>query len=104
MTDSGRIRMIILNTSSVARPYIYGKTDAAEVQQATHIKGPDIKDQLLVARPSRMVRPFTSPYGAAPKDVQELLGHSDVTTTMNIYAHDSKEAKRDAAKLLDKVR
>ena len=43
-------------------------------------------------------------YGAAPKDVQELLGHSDVTTTMNIYAHDSKEAKRDAAKLLDKVR
>ena len=42
-------------------------------------------------------------YGAAPKDVQELLGHSDVTTTMNIYAHARKEAKRDAAKLLDKV-
>ena len=42
-------------------------------------------------------------YGAAPKDVQELLGHSDVTTTMNIYAHASREAKRDAAKLLDKV-
>ena len=39
----------------------------------------------------------------ATKDVQELLGHSDVTTTMNIYAHASKEAKRDAAKLLDKV-
>ena len=51
-----------------------------------------------------MVRPFTAPYGAAPKDVQELLGHSDVTTTMNIYAHASREAKRDAAKLLDKVR
>ena len=32
-----------------------------------------------------------------------LLGHSDVTTTMNIYAHASKEAKRDTAKLLDKV-
>ena len=79
------------------------RTMPAEVQQAAHIKGPDIKDQLLVARPSRMVRPFTSPYGAAPKDVQELLGHSDVTTTMNIYAHASKEAKRDAAKLLDKV-
>lgn len=42
-------------------------------------------------------------YGAAPKDMQELLGHSDVTTTINIYAHASKEAKRDAAKLLDKV-
>ena len=26
-------------------------------------------------------------HGAAPKDVQELLGHSDVSTTMNIYAH-----------------
>ena len=25
--------------------------------------------------------------GAAPKDVQELLGHSDVSTTMNVYAH-----------------
>ena len=24
--------------------------------------------------------------GAAPKDVQELLGHSDVSTTMNVYA------------------
>ena len=24
--------------------------------------------------------------GAKPKDVQELLGHSDVSTTMNIYA------------------
>ena len=25
--------------------------------------------------------------GAAPKDVQELLGHSDVSTKMNVYAH-----------------
>ena len=24
--------------------------------------------------------------GAAPKDVQELLGHSDVSITMNVYA------------------
>ena len=30
-------------------------------------------------------------HGAAPKDVQELLGHSDVSTTMNIYAHDHSE-------------
>ena len=42
-------------------------------------------------------------YGAAPKDVQELLGHADVSTTMNIYAHATREAKRTSARLLDKV-
>ena len=41
--------------------------------------------------------------GAAPKDVQELLGHADVSTTMNIYAHATREAKRSSARLLDKV-
>ena len=41
--------------------------------------------------------------GAAPKDVQELLGHSDVSTTMNMYAHATREAKRTSARLLDKV-
>ena len=41
--------------------------------------------------------------GAQPKDVQELLGHSDVSTTMNVYAHSTREAKRNSAKLLDKV-
>ena len=41
--------------------------------------------------------------GAAPKDVQELLGHADVSTTMNIYAHATRKAKRSSARLLDKV-
>lgn len=41
--------------------------------------------------------------GAAPKDVQELLGDSDVSTTMNVYAHATREAKRTSARLLDKV-
>ena len=41
--------------------------------------------------------------GAQPKDVQELLGHSDVSTTINVYAHATWEATRESAKLLDKV-
>ena len=41
--------------------------------------------------------------GAAPKDVQELLVHSDVSTTMNVYAHSTRKAKRNSARLLDKV-
>ncbi len=41
--------------------------------------------------------------GAAPKDVQELLDHADVSTTMNIYAHTTREAKRTSARLLDKA-
>ena len=41
--------------------------------------------------------------GASPKDVQELLGHSNVNTTMNVYAHSNREAKRSSARILDKV-
>ena len=34
--------------------------------------------------------------GATIKEVQDRLGHSDVQTTMNIYAHVSKERKTSA--------
>lgn len=39
--------------------------------------------------------------GAAPKDVQELLGHSSISTTMNIYAHATRESKRQSVRILD---
>ena len=28
-----------------------------------------------------------------PKDVQELLGHSNISTTMNVYVHVTRETK-----------
>jgi Site-specific recombinase XerD len=34
--------------------------------------------------------------GVAPKTVQALLGHADITTTMNIYTHVMKDTKDDA--------
>lgn len=41
--------------------------------------------------------------GASPRDVQELLGHSELSTTMNVYAHSNEEEKRRAACLLDQL-
>lgn len=41
--------------------------------------------------------------GAAPKDMQKLLGHADLIITMNIYTHATREVKRTCARLLDKV-
>lgn len=34
--------------------------------------------------------------GASLKEVQDRLGHTDVKTTMNIYAHVTKKAKEEA--------
>ena len=41
--------------------------------------------------------------GAAPKDVQEMLGHTRISTTMDTYAHGSRESKKSSAKLLDRL-
>lgn len=41
--------------------------------------------------------------GAAPKEVQELLGHSDISITMNVYAHSNRSAKRASVQILDEL-
>lgn len=39
--------------------------------------------------------------GESPKTIQELLGHSTITTTMDIYAHITKKGKANAIRKLD---
>ena len=39
--------------------------------------------------------------GAPPQDVQALLGHARLSTTMDVYAHTTAAALRNAASLLD---
>ena len=39
--------------------------------------------------------------GANMKDVQARLGHSDISTTMNIYVQATEESKKDALKKFD---
>ena len=56
-----------------------------------------LTSQIFVAegRPSLFRHIFTNsllPNGAAPKDIQGLLEHLDISTTMNIYAHSEREA------------
>lgn len=41
--------------------------------------------------------------GESPKVIQELLGHSTITTTMDIYAHVTKKGKVKALKSLDSI-
>ncbi len=40
---------------------------------------------------------------AAPKDVQELLGHAYVSSSMNVCAHATRESKRTSARFLDEA-
>ena len=39
----------------------------------------------------------SSLWEASIKDVQARLGHTDIQTTMNIYAHVTREEKKDTA-------
>lgn len=41
--------------------------------------------------------------GESPKVIQELLGHSTITTTMDIYAHITKKGKENAVQNLEKI-
>lgn len=41
--------------------------------------------------------------GVHPKVMQELAGHADIQTTMNVYTHVNLDAKRDAIVVLDKA-
>lgn len=41
--------------------------------------------------------------GVNIKQIQEFLGHADVTTTLNIYTHTDEEAKKETAAAMGKV-
>ena len=38
--------------------------------------------------------------GASPKQVQEYLGHEDVSTTLDIYTHLTKDKKTESSNIL----
>jgi integrase len=41
--------------------------------------------------------------GESMKVIQELLGHSTITTTMDIYSHVAKQTKKNSIELLEKA-
>ena len=41
--------------------------------------------------------------GVSMKVIQQRMGHSDISTTMNIYAHALPSMNKDAGEKLDKL-
>ncbi|MET4644130.1 integrase [Streptomyces atratus] len=41
--------------------------------------------------------------GAAPRVVMEILGHSQIAVTMNVYAHVVLDTQREAVSHLDRI-
>ncbi len=46
---------------------------------------------------------FMLKMGCSMKEIQDWLGHKDIGTTMNIYAHIDTEMKHNVAKRLDEL-
>ena len=40
---------------------------------------------------------------ATPKQVQEFLGHEDVSTTLNIYVHQDEKDRKKTSELMDGI-
>ena len=55
------------------------------------------------SKENRLPSPHAPGHGTSPKDVQDLLCHSSVNTTTNIYTHAKKETKRSSARSLGKI-
>ena len=104
--NAADIKMIVAAGEEVITKHIIeAMPDCPTVHKLVSV-GPEIPEGFEDFHFHMLRHTFTSNLlsnGAAPKDVQELLGHADVSTTMNIYAHSKREAKRTSARLLDKV-
>ena len=82
---------------SLVRPNMLGQTCARIAKKIPELKG----FHFHLLRHTFTTNLFNS--GAKPKDVQEILGHEDMRTTMGIYAHADRESKRECVRLLDNL-
>ena len=101
--DTYKIKIVIPAGSTeeivYQEDFVYSDEEISPIgNKITIYSGDGLGDTEVVLKPSNLLA-----NGAAPKDVQELLGHSDVSTTMNVYAHSTRDAKRKSVRLLDKV-